>query len=122
PPWVHSLSMAWLRVVVVTIGREKGMKIVSYTAWPVAMLIVLPIIGWVCMRVYRAKNTDRVTYGLLLWILTIASFVPDIANDYSLCILPIGAIAVSSFRDPLLVKVGLVLLALWWQPFSLPIP
>jgi hypothetical protein len=52
----------------------------------------------------------------------VASFVPDIANDYSLSFLPVAAIAVSSFRDPVLVRVGLVVLAVWWQPFWLPIP
>lgn len=122
PPWVHSLSMAWLRILDVTIGRTKGQKIVTYTAWPFAMACVLPIIFWVGLRLYRSKHADRLTYVWLLWVLAIASFVPDIANDYSLSFLPVAVIAVCSFRDPLLVRMALVLLGLWWQPFFLPIP
>jgi hypothetical protein len=122
PPWVHSLSMAWLRILDVTVGRKIGQKIVTYTAWPFALAIVLPIIAWVGMRLYRSKHADRLTYVWLLWVLAVASFVPDIANDYSLSFLPVAAIAASSFRDPLLVRVGLVVLAVWWQPFWLPIP
>jgi hypothetical protein len=122
PPWVHSLSMAWLRILDVTVGRKIGQKLVVYTAWPFALLIVLPIIGWVGVRVYRSKHADRLIYAWFLWVLAVASFVPDIANDYSLSFLPLAAIAASSFRDPPLVRVGLVLLAVWWQPFWLPIP
>lgn len=122
PPWVHSLSMAWLRILDVTIGRTRGEKIIGYTAWAVALVVVLPLLGWVGMRLYRTKRSAPVTYAWLLWVLAVSSFVPDIANDYSLSFLPLAAIAASSFRDPPLVRVGLVLLAIWWQPFSLPIP
>jgi hypothetical protein len=114
--------MAWLRILDVTVGRTKGQQIITYTAWPVALAIVLPIIGWVGLRLYRSKHADRLIYVWFLWVLSVASFVPDIANDYSLSFLPVAAIAVSSFRDPLFVRIGLVLLALWWQPFFLPIP
>lgn len=122
PPWVHSLSMAWLRLVDVTIGRERGEPIVKYTAWAAALVVVLPLISWVGLRLFRATARDRLVYPWLLWVLAVASFVPDIANDYSLAFLPVAAVAISSFRDPPLVRVGLALLAIWWQPFSLPIP
>lgn len=122
PPWVHSLSMAWLRILDITIGRPKGERIVGYTAWAFAAAVVVPLLAWVGLRLCRSQGRDRLVYPFLLWVLAVASFVPDIANDYSLAFLPVAALAVSSFRDPPLVRVGLVLLALWWQPFWLPIP
>jgi hypothetical protein len=57
----------------------------------------------------------------MLWIVALATFVPQVSNDYNLCFLPLAVLAVWDRRDPLLVHVAVALLLLWWQPLSMSI-
>ena len=58
-----------------------------------AAAIVTPWLLWVCWRVYRCERRRQLTYPLLLWVVALGSFVPGIANDYSLVFLPLAIVA-----------------------------
>jgi hypothetical protein len=72
--------------------------------------------------VYRCRQSAPLAYPLLLWLVSAASFVPDIANDYSLAFLPLAAACVLGARDSRVVLGGAAVAALWWQPLAFPIP
>ena len=88
----------------------------------VATVAILgPLLCWVSYHLFRCPQRDRLAYPYLMWVLALATFMPPIANDYSLGFLPLAALVVSDRRDPFLVKVTMAALCLWWQPLSLPI-
>ena len=116
-PAAHSLSANWWRLWVHTpvawLGRLDGRL--------AAIAILGPLLCWVSYHLFRCPQRDRLAYPYLMWILALATFVPPIANDYSLGFLPLAALVVSDRRDPFLVKLAMAALCLWWQPLSLPI-
>jgi hypothetical protein len=122
PPWSHSLSLAWTKLGEATAGTSLGALVGSIPASAFGAAVIAPLLAWVCLRVWRSRKSGPLLYPLLAWICAVASSVPVIANDYSLIFLPLAAVAASSVRDPLVVRVALALLALWWQPFWLPVP
>jgi Glycosyltransferase family 87 len=81
-----------------------------------AGLIVLPLLGWVGYRVYRCPDVGPLLVPLLLWATALGTFVPKVANDYSLVFLPMAALAVWDRRDPLPVHAVLAFMLLLFQP------
>jgi hypothetical protein len=121
PPWSHSLSIAW-RDVAAGAGASLKPVLTKMPGSVMALLVLSGPLAWVCLRVYRCRKSEPLTYPLLLWVVSAASFVPEIANDYSLAFLPLAAAAVLGARDSRLVLAGTAVAALWWQPFAFPIP
>jgi hypothetical protein len=118
--WSHSLSLAWINVgfFAAQAGFSAPAKVPSAL---VAGAVVAPALAWVCWRVHRCEERRRLTYPLLLWVVALGTFVPEIANDYSLVFLPLAVVAVYGRRDPLLVHVAMALLLLPMQPIALPL-
>ena len=56
-----------------------------------------------------------------LFVAAAATYVPKVANDYSLFFLPLAALAVWDRRDPVAVHVGLGFMLLWAQPIGFPV-
>jgi hypothetical protein len=119
--WTHSLPIAWIRFRVATAGTPIGALAQRIPPWCLSVVVVVPLLAWVCLRIYRSRGDVRVAYPLFLWLVSLASFVPDIANDYSLAPFPLAAVAVVGMNDPLPLRLSLLPLLLWWQPISLPI-
>jgi hypothetical protein len=122
PPWSHSLSIAWS-----TIAESVPSVAVSHVLSAVpgsvaAGLILGGPLTWACVTIYRAPRSTLLAYPLLLWLATLASFVPDIANDYSLAFLPLAAASVLSWRDSRLVWGGVALALFSIQPVAFPVP
>lgn len=116
-PWLHSLPRVWFQST-----RSFGLDgLAQVPGTVVAVLLLSPPLAWVCIQVYRCRLAKELAYPLLLWINALATFLPAIANDYNLVYLPICAASVWRVSDPWYVQIGLALLLLWWQPFSLPI-
>jgi hypothetical protein len=118
--WAHSLTNFWAKLAHGSEGSA-----LSWTArvppLVFSVVVLAPLIAWVHLRVARTARPSALSYPLLLWTVSAASFVPEIANDYSLAFLPIAAVAVYRFADPWRTQVGMALLVLWCQPLRLPI-
>jgi hypothetical protein len=117
--WGHSLSIAWLNIVHIA-GQNGVGFLAKVPSWLVTAALLTPALGWVCWRIYGCEQRRLLTYPLLLWVVALASFVPEIANDYSLVFLPLAIVAVYSRREPLVVHVAMALLLLPLQPIALP--
>ncbi|HVU00272.1 MAG TPA: glycosyltransferase family 87 protein [Polyangiaceae bacterium] len=119
--WSHSLSMAYLHAVA-SLGPSRLHELLARVPGAaVGLLAVLPLLGWVLLRVRRARSRD-VLYPTLLWTVSVASFVPEIANDYSLLFLPLAAACVVGRGESRPTRALLALSAVSLQPFLLPIP
>lgn len=129
-PWGHSVSIAWWKL-----GRALGVQ-VPVPASAIALVLLSPLLLWVVFRVYRtmprqgAGGRDRgslraeaaLALPVLLWVTALGSFVPQIANDYSLVFLPLAALVVWRWQDPWPLQAGLAMLVVCLQPVALPIP
>ena len=115
--WNHSLTENWPRIWHNTplwlLGKING-KLAGGT-------ILATLLLWVTWHVHRCPDRNRFAYPYLLWVVALATFVPPIANDYTLMFLPLAAVALWDRRAPVLVHVSMLCLALWWQPLGLPI-
>ena len=115
--WQHSLTELWPKFWRDTplheLSRIPGMAMTA--------LVLLPLLAWVSYRIFRSSERGRLAYPYLLWVLALASFVPPIANDYSLISLPMAVLAVWDRRDSRSIQIAIALLLLWWQPLALPI-
>lgn len=80
-----------------------------------------PALLWVGYRVYRCPDPRRVVLPYFLWTAGAATFVPVVANDYSLFFVPLAALAAWDRRDPVPVHVALGFMLLWAQPVRLPV-
>jgi hypothetical protein len=87
----------------------------------VALGLVLVPLAWVSLRVFRARQSERLAFSYLLWIVSIASFVPQIANDYSLAFLPIAAVGCFGWREHWSTWVFFAIGCLSLQPFAFPV-
>ncbi|HEY6560786.1 MAG TPA: glycosyltransferase family 87 protein [Polyangiaceae bacterium] len=122
-PWSHSLSVGWLKVGQMLQSTNLGIAMLAVPGDAVAGLFVVGLGAVVSFQVFRAGGTDTVLYPLLLWLNALGSCVGAIANDYSLIFLPIAIVAVTSWRrDPWFVRVSMILLVVWWQPWDIHIP
>jgi hypothetical protein len=122
PPWSHSLSIAWSNVVDSTRGMPIGRLLQKIPGSVVAVLVLSAPLLWVCLRVYRCRRSAPLAFPLMLWVVSAASYVPDIANDYSLAFLPLAAVSVLGGRDSRAVVLGTAIAAIWWQPLAFPVP
>lgn len=117
-PWNHplttSISSIWLGTKFNWLGLLPS-KIIGI------VLLSIPLI-WVTYHIYKCPRRKSLTYPYLLWIVSLATFVPQVSNDYNFCFLPLAVISIWNHRDPLLVQILLFLLLLWWQPVNLFIP
>jgi hypothetical protein len=119
--WSHSISMAYLHGLTQledgTLRRVLG----RIPGSAVAVVAIAPLLLWVHHEVFRARSR-AVTYPLFLFTVSLASFVPEIANDYSLFFLPLAAASVVGTGDCLTARAALALSLVAIQPFLLPIP
>lgn len=114
-PWTHSLSLAY---TVAT--RDTALGALPGTA--VALAAVGAAITPVYLRVRASPNRDALAYPLMLWVVGAASFVPVIANDYSLIFVSIAGVCTVGRRDPEWVRWALAAGVVAWQPIAFPAP
>jgi len=103
----NNLHLNWLRHLPGTIG------------WG---LLVFPLVLWVSYWVAKAPSPSHLLYPYFFWLIAAASYLPPIANDYSLFFLPLAALTVWDHRDKVWVQVLMVFLLIWWQPIRPPVP
>lgn len=84
----------------------------------VAVGLVGSLLGWVGWHLRRCPRPDGVLLPVLLWVTAAATFVPRVANDYSLFFLPMAALAVWDRRDAVWVHVALGFLCVFTQPLA----
>jgi len=113
-PWHHSLTECWG-----WLWTNTPLEDISGYFGTMVLLGILLI--WVGIRIYRCPGKQVLTYPYFTWILSLATFVPAVSNDYNLFFIPLTALAVWDRRDPIVVHIGLLLSLLWWQPLYLPI-
>jgi hypothetical protein len=99
-------NLAWLRNLPGTAG---------------ALAVVLPAVLVLSYRLYRAGSPKRLICPYLFWLVSAATFVPQVSNDYNLFFLLLAAMAVWDGRDRVLVHLGMALFILWAQPLHLAI-
>lgn len=116
-PWNHSLSDNWHRIWGGT-PLEFLSEINGYVA---TGLLLGPILAWVTLRVAACRRRDCLAFPYFMWIVTLAAFVPPVANDYSLVFLPLAVLGACSRRDPLLCRLAIYAMACWWQPIAVPL-
>jgi hypothetical protein len=116
-PWNHSLSDNWPRI-----WNGTPVRLLSRINGYVATAMILgPMLLVVSRRLLECPQRDVLAFPYLLWIVALAAFVPPVANDYSLVVLPLAAFAVCGRRDPLSCRLAILALIVWWQPIRLPI-
>jgi hypothetical protein len=86
-----------------------------------ALVLVLPLAGWVSYRVYRRADCPGLLFPYLVWLAAAATFLPKVSNDYNLVFLPLAVLAVWDRRDPVWVHLLMAFCLLWWQPLALPV-
>jgi len=113
-PWQHSLTECW--------SRLWGNTLLKNVPGFIATAIILGLLFiWVGYEIYRCPKRKLLAYPYLCWVLGLATFIPQISNDYNLFFLPMTALAVWNVRDSLIMQISLAPFLLWWQPFFLPI-
>lgn len=113
-PINHSLTCNWAPV-----WEDTKLAFLAKLPGPAAAAVVLgPLLLWIGYWTYHCPNPRQVVFPYLLWVAAAATFVPKVANDYSLFFLPLAALAVWDRRDPIPVHIGLAFLVLWAQPIG----
>jgi hypothetical protein len=114
-PWNHPLPPGWQSLWAGTplafLPGELG----------TALLLGVPLV-WVSYDVYRCSHPDRLCMPYLLWLVALGSFVPPVANDYSLTPLVLAVLMIWNREDRWFVHAAFAALILWWQPLALPLP
>lgn len=116
-PWNHSLTDNWPRIWNRTPLRPLS-RINGYVA---AAAILGPLLFWVSRRISQCRERQQLAFPYLMWVVALAAFVPPVANDYSLVVLPVAILAACGPRDPVLCRLAILALGVAWQPFGLPI-
>lgn len=117
-PWSHGLAASWPRI---WLGSPLP-QLAHIPGSLAASVMLLPVMGWVSLRIYRCPQRTKLDFPYLFWLVALGTFVPTIANDYSLAFLPIAAVAVWSRCDNKIVQFMLAASLLCWQPFLTPLP
>jgi hypothetical protein len=115
-PWSHTVSGSWL-LFCSMVHLPWLERLPGTVGWG---LLVFPLVLWVSYRVAKLPNPSRLIYPYFLWLTAAATYLPPIANDYSLIFLPLAALAVWDRRDKGIIHVLMVLMLIWWQPIWLP--
>jgi len=84
------------------------------------VLLVFPLVLWVSYWIAKVSNPSRLLYPYFLWLTAAATYLPPIANDYSLIFLPLAVWAVWDRRDNVIAHFAMVLTLIWLQPIWLP--
>ncbi|CAN5400395.1 hypothetical protein BH10PLA2_BH10PLA2_38760 [soil metagenome] len=114
---MHSLTATW-PLLVEPFALKPLTRLPGLVA---AALIFGPILLWTSRRICRMAEPRRVLLPYLLWLASLASFFPPVANDYSLVFLPLAVVMTWDRRDPVLVHLAMGLLLLSWQPYQLEV-
>ena len=113
-PATHSITASWY-----TLWAHTKLRALAKIPPAVATgLIVCSMLGWVAYRLYRCPTPDPFLVPVFLWAVALGTFVPTVANDYSLVFLPMAALAVWDRRDPPAVHAALGFLLVVLQPVS----
>jgi hypothetical protein len=113
-PLNHSITLNWELL-------WEGTKLAPLAKVPgpvAAAAVVGGLFVWVAFRIYHCPDPRPLALPFFLWAAAAATFVPKVANDYSLFFLPIAALAVWDRRDSMAVHVGLASMALWAEPIA----
>ena len=113
----HSLTIGWKHL------WENGrIAWLNHVPGNVAALgLLMPLAGWVSFRIYRCSQAANLALPYLVWLAGLATFLPQVANDYNLVYLPLAALIIWDRRDPVLVHLMMTPLLFWWQPVQLSI-
>jgi hypothetical protein len=113
-PWNHTLALEWRDLWAGTA--------VSYLPGQLGTLLVIgSLFAWVSWEVYRTPIPVCISLPYLYWTVAAATFIPVISNDYNLTPLPLAVLALWSCQYSWRIYAGLLALAVWWQPFALPL-
>jgi hypothetical protein len=115
-PWTHTVSGSWL-LFCRTVHLNWLSQLPGTAGWG---LLVFPLLLWVSYWVARVPSPSHLIYPYFLWLTAAATYLPPIANDYSLIFMPLAVWAVWDRRDRLLAHVLMVLTLIWLQPIWLP--
>lgn len=116
--FAHTLTGSWNGIWADTPLAESLGAIPARAATFLILGPMLTVVGW---AVWRSRNTDKLVYPLCLWLMSLATFIPPVSNDYNLAGLPLAALAVWDRRDPVWIHILMAFALLWWQPVALPI-
>jgi Glycosyltransferase family 87 len=114
---MHSLTASWSMLV----EPWSSARLTQLPGLAAALAILGPGIGMVCWRLGRCAEPGRVALPFFLWLTAAATFLPPVANDYSLVFLPLAIVATWDRRDTPLVHVAMGVALLWWQPWQLAV-
>ena len=115
--WSHTVSGSWSLFCRNTHLNWLG-HLPGTAGWG---LLVFPFVLWVSYWVAKVPDPSRLIYPYFLWLIAAATYLPPIANDYSLFFLPLAALAVWDHRDKAWVHVLMAFLVIWWQPIGPPV-
>lgn len=115
--WSHTISGSWLLFCRNTHLSWLG-HLPGAAGWG---LLVFPVVLWVSYWISRVPDPSHLVYPYLLWLIASATYLPPIANDYSLFFLPLAALAVWDYRDKAIVHVLMAFMIIWWQPLWPPL-
>lgn len=115
--WSHTVSGSW-SLICSDIHLKWLRRLPGTAGWG---LLVFPLVLWVSYRVAKAPDPSRLLYPYFLWLIASATYLPPVANDYSLFFLPLAALAVWDRRDKVFVHVLMAFMLIWWQPIRLPV-
>jgi hypothetical protein len=113
----HSLTGGWKLV-------WEGTRCAGLAQVPpllAALVVFGPVLAWLADRTYRCADPGPLVLPLLLWVASVATFIPSVANDYNLVFLPMAALAVWDRRDPVPAHLGMAALLVWAQPVAFQI-
>lgn len=113
-PVNHSLTLNWQPLWMGT----KLDFLASFRGSIACVLFFVPLCGIVSYRLYYCPNRKHLYLPVLLWTAAVATFVPKVANDYSLFFVPMAALALWDRRDPMWAQLTLGLMLLWAQPIA----
>ncbi len=92
----HSITASWYT----TWAHTKLAALARIPSAVASGLICCSMLVWIAVLVYRCPNPTPALVPLFLWAVALGTFVPKVANDYSLVFLPMAAVAVWDRRDP----------------------
>jgi hypothetical protein len=115
--WSHTVSGSWLLFC-----RNIHLNWLEHLPGTVGWaLLVFPLVLWVSYWIAKVPDPSRLLYPYFLWLAASATYLPPIANDYSLFFLPLAALAVWDRRDKVFIHVLMAFMLIWWQPIWLPV-
>jgi len=84
------------------------------------LLAIIPPLAFVSFRVFCSTRRDDLALLLLLWITSVATFVPSVSFDYNLIFLVIALLIAWDASHPLWLQALFAVQLYWLQPFAIP--